>query len=90
MVVVVVEMRLEDTQVVVEVEMRLDAGMEVVVVVTLIEAEKYVCHPLASASCYQKSVHLFSLQYCPRWLVKAKHHRGSCLKQHLQQALSKH
>lgn len=91
MVVAVVEMRLEDIQVVVEVEMRLDAGTGVGVgVVTLIEAEKYVCHPLASASCYQKSDHLFSLQYGPHWLVKAKHHHGPCLKQHLQQALSKH
>jgi len=66
---------MEDTQVVVVVEMHQDAGTGVVVVVTLIEAEKYVCHPLASASCYQKSAHLSSLQYCPRWLVKAKHYR---------------
>jgi hypothetical protein len=69
---------MEDTQVVVVVEMHQDVGTGVgvvVVVVTLIEAEKYVCHPLASASCYQKSAHLSALQYCPRWLVKAKHYR---------------
>lgn len=73
------------------VEMHQDAEMGVVVVVvTLIEAEKYVCRPLASASCYQKSAHLFSTQYCLRWPVMATHHHGFCLNQQLQQPLSKH
>lgn len=76
--------------VVVEMHQDAEMGVGVGVVVTLIEAEKNVCHPLASASCYQKSAHLCSTQYCLRWLVKAKHHHRFCLNQELQQALSKH
>jgi len=41
--------------------MHQDEGVGVAaVVVTVILAQKYVCHPLASASCYQKCALLFS------------------------------